>query len=116
MDCCLDKGTILNAVYEITDILGMGGYGITYKVIDRNTDRILAVKEYFPAHMVCRDRQNNDVVLYDESLKMQYRKNIEGFLAEARNMARFNNHPNITHVYEFFEMNNTAYYVMEYIE
>lgn len=56
MDCCLDKGTILNAVYEITDILGMGGYGITYKVIDRNTDRILAVKEYFPAHMVCRDR------------------------------------------------------------
>ena len=116
MDCCLDKGTILNAVYEITDILGMGGYGITYKVIDRNTDRILAVKEYFPAHMVCRDPQNDDVVLYDESLKIQYRKNIEGFLAEARNMARFNNHPNITHVYEFFEMNNTAYYVMEYID
>lgn len=116
MDCCLDKGTILNAVYEITDILGMGGYGITYKVIDRNTDRILAVKEYFPAHMVCRDPQSDDVVLYDESLKMQYRKNIEGFLAEARNMARFNNHPNITHVYEFFEMNNTAYYVMEYID
>ena len=116
MDCCLDKGTILNAVYEITDILGMGGYGITYKVIDRNTDRILAIKEYFPAHMVCRDTQSDDVVLYDESLKMQYRKNIEGFLAEARNMARFNDHPNITHVYEFFEMNNTAYYVMEYID
>ena len=62
MDCCLDKGTILNAVYEITDILGMGGYGITYKVIDRNTDRILAIKEYFPAHMVCRDTQSDDVV------------------------------------------------------
>ena len=77
---------------------------------------VLAIKEYFPAHMVCRDTQSDDVVLYDESLKMQYRKNIEGFLAEARNMARFNDHPNITHVYEFFEMNNTAYYVMEYID
>ena len=114
MDCCLDKGTILNAVYEITDILGMGGYGITYKVIDRNTDRILAVKEYFPAHMVCRDRQNNDVVLYDESLKMQYRKNIEGFLAEARNMARFNNHPNITHVMEYIDGTSLKEYIDDF--
>ena len=37
-------------------------------------------------------------------------------LAEARNMARFNTHPNIVHVYDFFEENGTAYIVMEFLD
>lgn len=41
---------------------------------------------------------------------------LKRFLDEARNMAKFHNHPNIVNIFEYFEANNTAYIVMEFLD
>ncbi len=56
------------------------------------------------------------VNVYDKKNMSAFVKGKQEFLAEARNLAKFNNHPNIVHVFDFFEMNGTAYFVMEYLE
>ena len=57
---------------------------------------------------------------YGDSVKVGAGNVVDGegfrFLAEARNMAMFNTHPNIVNVYEFFEENNTAYIAMEFLK
>ena len=45
-----------------------------------------------------------------------FEKGKKEFLEEARNLAKFNSHPNIVHVFDFFEENGTAYFVMEYLD
>jgi len=34
--------------YEIQSILGIGGFGITYKSYDHVLKQVVAIKEYFP--------------------------------------------------------------------
>lgn len=44
-----------------------------------------------------------------------FRKGVDRFLVEARNMAEFSQ-PDIVALYDYFEENNTAYIVMEYLD
>ena len=46
----------------------------------------------------------------------EYQRGKEKFLNEARTVAKFNNHPNILDVYDFFEDNNTAYMIMDFLD
>ena len=98
--------------YEIRDVLGEGGFGITYLAYDRNLDHEVAIKEYMPADLAGRGTDNS-VVPVSPELEQRYRKGLERFIEEARTLGQFK-HPNIVRVRNVFEANNTAYMVMDY--
>ena len=97
--------------YEITSILGEGGFGITYAATDLNLNHQVAIKEYFPRTICSRDTML-EVQTPDGQAESQYQWGLRRFLDEARTLARFN-HPNIVHVRTAFEQNKTAYMVMD---
>ena len=112
----LFPGTILNDRYIIGDSVGAGGFGITYKAWDQKLQVAVAVKEYYPTGIVNRAPGTPDVKIYAQSRMAEFQEGIDGFLEEARRMAKFNGSRNIVNVYDFFEENNTAYIVMEFLD
>jgi len=111
----LPAGTILNGRYIIGRVLGQGGFGITYTAKDHQSGQIVAVKEFFPDSMATRaDRTSVIPFSGDRGEGFVYGK--ECFLREAQTMAEFIGNPNIVRVYSYFEENETAYFVMEYVD
>lgn len=100
--------------YKIIRVLGQGGFGITYLALHTMLDKYVAIKEFFPADFCERDYMYN-LTIGTQSNVLLISKLKERFLKEARNTARLN-HPSIIKIYDVFEENNTAYYVMEYLE
>lgn len=112
----LAEGTIIQERYEIGVSIGNGGFGITYKAWDRTLQKTVAVKEYYPAGLVNRVPGEKRMIIYSGNREKECMNGKIRFLEEARNMAKFNTHPNIVNVYDFFEENNTAYIIMELLE
>lgn len=100
--------------YWIEKSLGEGGFGVTYKVTDRH-GRVYAMKEFFPDRMAYRDPKSN-AVLPREEYKETFVSFRENFLNEAQLIFNYQSHPNIIDVYKRFDYNNTAYYLMEYLD
>ena len=108
-------------VYTVEQVLGQGGFGITYKVsanirIDNVVARTsFAVKEFFMKESCERD--SHDSVCYSSPVKDKVEESKKDFLAEAQRLNKISlEHPNLIHVNEVFEANNTVYYVMEYLD
>ncbi|MCG8379661.1 MAG: protein kinase, partial [Proteobacteria bacterium] len=98
--------------YEIRDILGQGGFGITYLAQDLNLGHEVAIKEYMPIDLAIRTKTGTISPVSEEHHERYY-WGLERFLDEARTLGQFK-HPNIVQVRNVFEANNTAYMVMEY--
>ena len=114
---CLRKGTRLIGRYTIEGVLGQGGFGITYLGIDELHEKKVAIKEFFPQGIVTRNIEYQDTVTVTfVGEKDNYEKGKERFLKEARTMAKFSKDEGIVKALDFFEINNTAYIVMEYLE
>lgn len=108
-------GTVLNNRYVLGNVLGEGGFGITYIGYDEFFDSLVAVKEYFPYGY---SRRNNS---YQSSITVagdseQYKNGKKRFLQEAKQLVKFRNQSGIVEVKDYVEANNTAYIVMEYLE
>lgn len=112
----LTAGTILYGKYCIGKVLGSGGFGNTYKAWDIKLERFVAVKEYYPSGLVNRREGSGEVVVYNNKRQKEYEHGKTRFLDEARNTAKFIEVKNIVDVYDFFEENNTAYFVMEFLD
>lgn len=113
----LPPGTILVDRYLVGRVLGEGGFGITYIGCDLRLELKVAIKEYFPSDKVTRHAQASlEVSNYTGVLAGNYEQGKEKYLQEARTMARMNKQAEIVSVRDFFEANNTAYIVMEYVE
>ena len=114
---CLRKGTRLIGRYTIEKVLGQGGFGITYLGMDELHEKPVAIKEFFPQGIVTRNIEYQDTVTVTfVGEKDNYEKGKERFLKEARTMAKFSKDEGIVKALDFFEINNTAYIVMEYLE
>lgn len=112
----LKQGAFLrHDTYRIEKVLGQGGFGITYLAMDLSLDRYVAIKEFFPKDYCDRNDATSHVTLGTQSSFDFVNKLKTKFLKEARNIARFDN-PNIIRIHSAFEENDTAYYVMDYIE
>lgn len=98
--------------YRIDQVLGQGGFGITYLATDVNLKVQVAIKEYLPSQFACRVF-SGDVEPKAEDDRELYQAWLDSFLEEARTLATFR-HPNIVRVARFFETNSTAYMVLEY--
>lgn len=101
LDSALQVNTILLARYKIEGQLGGGGQGAVYQARDLNfpdSRRLVAIKEMH-------------VTTNDNNLRASTMKT---FQREANILATLN-HPAIPKIYDFFEKNDRAYLVMEYI-
>lgn len=101
--------------YVIEQLLGQGGFGITYLARDTRLGAKVAIKEYFPQSFAAR---KNTLIIRPApppggAAEKNYQWGLQEFLKEAQALARFK-HPNIVRVLRFLEANGTAYMVMEY--
>lgn len=114
----LAPGTVLCDRYYIGLALGEGGFGITYIGRDLKLDMKVAIKEYFPSGFVNRSNTASPTVScsVQGDRKEYFEQGRDRFLREARTLARFSGTDGIVDVRDFFEENNTAYIVMEYLD
>ena len=113
----LRPGTVLNKKYLIGCAIGEGGFGITYIGRDLTLQRRIAIKEYFPKGYANRDSGVTNRVTLTLSNEDAYFKNgKQRFLREAQSIAKFSDEEGIVDVRDFFEENDTAYIVMEYLD
>jgi len=109
----LPAGTILHHRYRIDAVIGQGGFGITYKAFDPGLNQVVCIKELFPSGLCVRGPENT--VVFQGKNAHEFPAFRNRFIKEARELARFR-HPNIVRVSEVFEANQTAYFVMDFVE
>lgn len=109
----LPAGTRIDS-YEIQDILGVGGFGVTYKGYDHDLHCFVAIKEYLPEGLALR-ADGTTVIPRSENDKTYYQHGLKRFLEEARILARFKER-SIVRVTRFLEANGTGYLLMDYEE
>ena len=113
----LPAGTLVADRYEILEVIGQGGFGITYKAYDSVLDVPVAIKEYYPSGIASRyHEQSLDVQVGGSENKKLFEEGKKKFLEEARILARFSEDPNVVGVRNFFEDNQTVYIVMQYLQ
>lgn len=113
---CLPPGTVIADRYIVGGMLALGGFGIVYRAWDKKLDAMLAIKEYYPSGIVNRLPGETNLILAAARREREFVHGKLRFLEEARNMAKFSTHKNIVNVFDFFEANNTAYIIMEYLD
>lgn len=112
----LKIGALLrHQTYRIEKILGQGGFGITYLATDISLERLVAIKEFFPKDYCERISDTSQITLGTSSTAEFVSRLKAKFIKEARNIAKLD-HPGIIRIHAAFEENNTAYYVMDYID
>ena len=112
----LRQGTLLkHGEYRIERELGHGGFGVTYSAVQVGLNRRVAIKEFFMSEYCNRDAETSHVTVPSEGSKELVAKFRNKFIKEAQNIAGLK-HPNIISIYDVFEDNGTAYYVMEYLD
>jgi len=110
---CLPIGTRL-AEFEITGVVGEGGFGNVYLAFDHSLQRTVAIKEYMPVALASRGIDNS-VLVQTKRHRETFETGMNSFINEARLLAQFD-HPALIKVYRFWEQNNTAYMAMRYYE
>ena len=109
------NATLQSGKYTIKKVLGQGGFGITYLAEHELLGTKVAIKEFFLARYCERDEYSSHVEVCSLSNVEEVKRYEEKFMKEARIIARLN-HPNIVKIHDVFRENNTAYYVMDYLE
>jgi serine/threonine protein kinase len=109
----LPVGTFL-AEFEITELLGEGGFGIVYLARDHSLHRRVALKEYMPSALAARTGPT-EVSVKSERHRETFEAGLKSFVNEARLLAQFD-HASLVKVYRFWEANGTAYMVMPFYE
>ena len=107
----MPSGTRLGE-FEITGVIGEGGFGVVYSARDSSLDRIVAVKEYLPSAFASRTAAGTVQVRSQEHIKT-FDAGLSSFINEARMLAKFS-HPGLVEVFRFWEGNGTAYMAMRY--
>ncbi len=109
----LPIGTYLGE-FELTKMVGEGGFGIVYLATDHSLQRRVALKEYMPSSLASRTSASN-VQVKSERYRETFDAGMKSFINEARLLASFD-HPSLVKVYRFWEANGTAYMVMPFYE
>lgn len=113
----LAEGALLDDRYLIQKVLGEGGFGITYAAVNRRINLKVAVKELFWREHVCRASGGSpEILVISGEEKQDYEALKEKFMREARLLRDFDGEAGVVRILDYFEANNTAYLVMEYLE
>ncbi len=109
-------GTFLGNRYVIGRVLGIGGFGITYKAFDNLYHEICAIKEFAPSGMTYRRPGASTLGLARPSEREHFEHGRKRFIDEAQTLKRLQNVPAVVQVKECFQENQTAYFSMEYLD
>ena len=114
----LKPGTILEGKYLVGEMLGQGGFGITYIGFDLLLEQKVAIKEYYPMSTGMVSRDGHSTVVWSSAMmgKTGTQKGFDSFLKESRKMAKLGGIPGVVGVKSVFIQNETAYIVMDFIE
>ena len=112
----LPPGTLLAGRYLVGNVIGEGGFGITYIGLHTKLTKRVAIKEFYPSGAANRTSMVSDDVIITKDRQEFFSKGVERFLAEAKNLAAVSGEDGIVDVIDYFQENNTAYIVMEYLE
>ncbi len=108
-----------NGEFEIVEVIGAGGFGITYRAKNTRLKIDVVIKENFPAKLATRMPDQAVRSMREGTEGDPYAWTLENFLKEAQQIAALGAkkvHPNIVNVMSFFTEKNTAYYVMRYVQ
>lgn len=111
----LQVGTILHGTYKIESYLASGGFGNTYLAKNIEFDETYAIKEFFVKGVCQRDGNSTTISVSNAENTNSFEQQREKFKKEARRLRSLCN-PHIVKVYDLFEENGTAYYVMDYVD
>jgi serine/threonine protein kinase len=109
----LPRGSLLQE-FEVTGVIGEGGFGIVYLAQDRQLQRTVAIKEYMPASLASRG-EGSSVVVRSDRYQDTFSAGLSSFIAEARMLAQFK-HPALVEVFRFWEQNGTVYMAMPFYQ
>jgi serine/threonine protein kinase len=90
------KGDLIGEKYKVFGILGMGGFGVVYKVYSRELSRVFALKTY------------RDEYLVDQEVKKRFHK-------EASVWVELGSHPYLVHANHVEEVSGRLFILMEFI-
>lgn len=116
LKCYLQPGLWLAGNYMLGKVIGQGGFGITYIAWDKKNERKVAVKEFFPNSLSTRETGETHVICYNDKAEIYFKDGVKKMLEEGVRLSSFRENENIVTVYDYFEENDTAYIVMEYLE
>lgn len=111
----LQVGTILHGTYKIESYLASGGFGNTYIAKNIEFDETYAIKEFFVKGVCQRDGNSTTISVSNAENTNSFEQQREKFKKEARRLRSLSN-SHIVKVYDLFEENGTAYYVMDYVD
>lgn len=118
MPWVLPTGAVLSSnggwhTYIIGEVLGQGGFGITYSAMLQESGQRVAIKEYFPSKFSLR--KSDSTVFPKPQHESYYESGLKSFLREAKLQAGLTHLNSVVKVNDFFPANGTAYLVMEFI-
>lgn len=115
----LPPGTYLNnGRYFVGKSIGSGGFSITYIGLDVKVNKKVVIKETFYNGLFKRNSNDKTLqeplkVTYDSSISID--KIMEKTKKECFSLSKAESLNNIVRVYDWFNENNTAYIITEYI-
>lgn len=108
--------TALRSRYLTGCIIGAGGFGITYKAYDTMSNHIVAIKEYVPHGIAYRAKDRIHLEEVSEDKHDIFAHGKRRFYDEAKTLYACGDIPAVVKILDYFQENNTAYFVMEYLD
>lgn len=109
----LHSGTKIGG-FRLQDVIGRGGFGITYRAEEPRSGRVYAIKEYLPEDYATRHATG--MVAPSQGNVDTYQRGLQAFLTEANILRDLPRRKGLVRVRGAFERFGTAYCVMEFIE
>ncbi len=111
----LPIGMFLNqGRYRIDDVLGRGGFGVTYRATHVALHKTVALKEFYPREHAARNTTTWQIIVGTQQQPL-YERGLKRFEREGQTLAELR-HPNIVGINHLFTEHNTAYLEMEFLE
>lgn len=108
----LPLGTVLRDEYQIERVLGAGAFGVVYKAVHKSLGLAVAIKEFLPQAISIRE--NKTISPSSSANEEDFNLGLEKFVDEAKQLIKFDEHPNVVKCRDFFRANGTAYVVMNF--
>ncbi len=110
-----DNTVLQGGRYIIKRFINSGGFGCTYEAEHTLLEKCVAIKEFFVKDFCNRDEATAHITVGTMSKKTLVEKLKRKFIDEAKALCKLQ-HPGIVRVFDVFEENGTAYFVMDFID